>query len=333
MARRPRVRCGAAASWGCRVTSRCKGRPRPNTHVLVGVVVGLVLSATTAGRVHAQELTPRAYWPAPQGTKVAVAGYSYVSWDVLLDPSTPISGVDSKIHTGVLGYLHTISLWGRTANLVAELPYSWGTTSGFVGDTPARRDLSGFGDLGVTLSVNLIGAPTMTPADFQALRADPHPILGASLKVVAPTGHHDADRLVNVSANRWAARLELGTIIPFSPPWLLELHAGTWFLGDDGDYLAGRREQDPIFEAQAHLVRRFKPGFWASLDLNYFTGGRQSIGGEEQTVAQDNSRIGATVAVPFAGRHAVKIGYFTGLRTELGSDANQFLVSYQVLFQ
>jgi len=297
------------------------------------ITATFALSVAWTTTAVAQDLTPRAYWPAPKGTRVAVVGYSYVSGDVLLDPTTPITGVDSKIHTGVLGYLQTFSLWGRTTNVVVELPYSSGTTTGFVGDDPARRDLSGFGDLGVTMSVNLIGAPTMTPADFKALRADPHSILGASLKIIAPTGRYDADRLINVGANRWAARLELGTIIPFSPPWLIELHAGAWFLGDDDDYLAGRREQNPIFEVQAHLVRRFKPGFWASLDLNYFTGGRQTIGGVEQTVAQDNSRIGATVAVPFAGRHAVKIGYFTGLRTELGSDSDQFLVTYQVLFR
>ena len=52
-------------------------------------------------------------------------------------------------------YLQTFSLWGRTANAVVELPYSWGTTRGVLEDTPARRDFSGLGDLGVTLSFNL----------------------------------------------------------------------------------------------------------------------------------------------------------------------------------
>jgi hypothetical protein len=37
----------------------------------------------------AQELTPRFYWPSPRGTKVAVAGYSHVYGDVLMDPSIP----------------------------------------------------------------------------------------------------------------------------------------------------------------------------------------------------------------------------------------------------
>ena len=281
----------------------------------------------------AQELTPRAYWPAPKGIKVAIVGYSHVNGDVLFDPSIPLYGVDSRIRTGILAYLQTFSLWGRTANVVGELPYSWGTTKGLIDDTPARRDFSGFGDLGVTLAVNLLGAPTMTPAEFQALRTDPHPILGASLKVLAPTGRYDSDRLINVGAHRWAAKAELGSVIPLTSRWLLELAAGVWFFADDDDFLPGRREQEPILALQAHLVRRFRPGFWASLDVNYFTGGRQTIGGNRLVDVQHNSRVGGMVAVPFRGRHTVKFGYFVGARTEFGADFDQFLASYQVVFR
>ena len=179
--------------------------------------------------------------------------------------------------------------------------------------------------------MNLLGAPTMTPPEFQALRADPHLILGASLKVLAPTGSYDKDRLINVGANRWAAKLELGSVIPLRPKWLLELAAGTWFFTDDDDFLVGKREQEPIYAFQFHLVHRFKPGFWVSLDANYFTGGRQTIGGNELVDVLHNSRIGAMIAVPFRGRHAIKFGYFIGARTEYGSDFDQFLLSYQVV--
>lgn len=305
---------------------------------LDGCGIGAMLAASVmavcsawAPQIAAQDLTPRAYWPAPEGTKVAIAGYSQVSGDVLFDPSIPIFGVDSKIRSAIVGYLQTFSLWGRTANAVVELPYSWGTTRGILEDTPARRDFSGLGDLGVSLSVNLLGAPSMTPADFQALRAAPRPIVGASVKVLAPTGRYDHQRLINVGANRWAARLELGSIVPLHRKWLLELDAGVWVFTDDDDYLPGTREQDPIYNFQAHLIHRFSPGFWASLDANYFIGGRQTIGGDELVDMQRNSRIGAVVVVPFGGRHAIKAGYFFGVRTEFGGDFDQLLVTYQVL--
>ena len=73
------------------------------------------------------------------------------------------------------------------------------------------------------------------------------------------------------------------------------------------------------------------PGFWASFDANFFYGGRQTIDGRELVDVQQNSRIGGTLVVPFKGRHAVKLGFATGIFTEFGTDFDQYLVSYQVL--
>jgi len=95
------------------------------------VCIALFVSIT---EVAAQELTPRFYWPAPEGAKVAVLGYSRSVGDVLFDPSTPLFEVDSDIHTTVLAYMQTFGIAGRTANVLAELPYSWGTTKGYVGE-------------------------------------------------------------------------------------------------------------------------------------------------------------------------------------------------------
>ena len=277
----------------------------------------------------AQDLSPRFYWPAPKGTQVLVFGYLYSSGDVLMDPSQPTYGVDSRISTCFFSYLQTLNLWGRTANLVVEVPYSWGTTKGLLFEESARRDFSGFNDLGLTLEVNVLGAPTMDALAYQNLREDPHPILGASVKVLVPTGQYDKDRLVNIGTNRWMARAELGSVIPLGSGWLLEFEAGVWFFGDDDDFLQGKREQEPIFAMEAHVVKRFKPGFWLSLEANYFIGGRQTVGGDQLGDVQRNSRFGATLVVPFRGRNSIKASYNRGVVTEFGTDFNNYLVSYQ----
>ena len=293
------------------------------------ILAVLSLSATTGA---AQELTPRAYWPAPKGARVAVVGYMYSFGDVATDPSLPIFGVDSNINTGFVAYFQTFSLWGRTSNILVELPYSWGTTVGTLEGEPARRDFSGIGDLGVTLSVNLLGAPTMNLEQFQELRSNPHPILGASVKVLAPTGHYEPDKLINVGANRWAIKADLGYMIPLAPKWLLEGELGAWLFGDNDEFLGVTREQTSVIAAEIHLVRRFRPGFWAALDLNFYTGGHSTIGGEKRADLQRNSRFGATVAVPLGGRHAIKMSYSIGVVTESGGDFDVFLLNYQVVF-
>ena len=295
--------------------------------VLIWVGLGLF---TVAGG--AQELSPRAYWPTPKGTKVAILGFSYSSGDVAVDPSLPVDGVDSRITAALAAYVQTFSLWGRTTNFIVEVPYNKGTTEGELLGDAKRSDFSGMGDLALTVSVNLIGAPTMTPADFQELRANPRPIFGVSFKVKMPTGKYDSEKLINIGGNRWAFKGEMGYTFPIRPRLLLELELGAWAFGNNYEFLGGTREQAPIVAAEIHLIRRFRPGFWGSLEWNYYTGGRTTVNGVLRADLERNSRIGGTLVVPTVKRQAVKIGYSTGVVTTSGGDYEIVLVSYQVAF-
>ncbi len=265
-----------------------------------------MLMASAIKTADAQELSPRAYWPAPKGTKVAVLGYSYSFGDVLTDPSLPITGMDSRIHVGLAAYLQTLNVFGRTANFLIEIPYIIGNSKGALFGGPKSRDISGIADIGITLSANLFGAPSMNPEEFQELRRNPHPILGASLKVLVPTGVYETDKLINVGANRWAVKTELGYMIPLENKWLLEIEAGAWFFTDNDEFLGVTMEQYPVFAGELHLVRRFKPGFWAALDLNFFAGGRSTVGGKLSADLQRNSRIGGTIVYPVRRSPCIK---------------------------
>jgi len=280
----------------------------------------------------AQELTPRAYWPAPKGTIVAVLGYKYSFGDILTDPSIPVFGVDSKIHVAYVGYIQTFSLFNRTTNLLIELPYTWATTSGFFltpdSEIPDTRVMSGIADFGITFSINIFGAPTMDLKGFQELRSNPCQIFGASLKILLPTGAYEEDKLINIGSNRLAFKPELGYIIPIQEKWLLELELGMWIFTDNAEFLDQTRKQDPIFASQFHLIRRFKPGFWAAFNANYYWGGSSNLSDED---FQRNSKIGITMAYPFESRHVVKLGFSMGLITETGENFKSFLLAYQIL--
>jgi hypothetical protein len=292
---------------------------------LVGLLCGLWFTDSIA-----QELTPRLFWPTPKGTKVLVAGYSYSAGGLFFDYSIPIEDADSTINTGILAYTQTLGLFGRTSNILLNLPYSEGTAKGLLLGDPVKTDFSAFGDLGVTLNVNLKGAPTMNREDFMAFRANPQPIIGTSLKVVFPTGNYDSDKLINVGSNRWAARFKLGAVLLLKPTWLLELSVSASWFGDDDDFLMGKKEQDPIYALETNLIKRIRPGLWASLDVTFWEGGRQTINGDPLSDAHRNVKLGGTFVFPFLGHHAVKIGYANGVITRYGNDFDQFLLSYQV---
>ena len=288
-----------------------------------------------SGGLFAQELTPRAYWPAPKGTQVVTLGYSHVSGDIVPDPSLPISGVDSKIDTLNFAYLRTTSLWGRTANLVLSLPYSNGDTTGDgnFGEN-LTREYNGAGDASVTLSVNFIGAPTMTPMEFAALRRDPKLIVGGSIKLVAPTGDYESDKLINVGANRWAMKAELGLIVPLRPNWLLEAGLGSWFFEDNDDFFNGHtREQDSVTAIQAHLIRTFNSsGVWLSLDATYYEGGRSTVDDRRLDDLQRDSKLGFTLYYPLRRQDVVKIGYTLGSVNDSDEDFDVLVLTYSHIF-
>jgi len=280
----------------------------------------------------AQELAPRSYWPAPKGTNLLVFGYQYSTGDVVTDPTLPIEGVDSKTHFAQLTYQRTLGLFGRSANIQFNLPYVNGTTEGVVEGEYRQRDISAMSDARILLSINLKGAPSMDRQAFQQLRAKPRTIIGASILIQPPTGAYQPDKFINAGTNRWAAKLGLGLILPLQPKWLLEVDVGTWFFGDNEEFVGSTRQQAPIASAEFHLVKRIRPGFWASLDVNYYRGGRTTVDGQERDDQLRNSRLGGTLVVPFMGHHAIRASYSTGLATNTGGDFNSFSVNYVYLW-
>lgn len=281
----------------------------------------------------AQELSPRIYWPTPVGTHVASVVYSHVSGDAIPDRSLPLTGVDSSIDSMHLGYRHTFNLLDRTTNLTLELPYTDGSTVGTrEEEIDLERQYSGIGDLAATLSINILGAPAMNVQEFQQMRRNPQPVLGASIKLVAPTGKYSSDRLINVGANRWAVKAEMGYITVLRPKWLLETSLGAWFFQDNDDFLGMKKEQKPVLSLQGHLIHRFRAGLWASLDVNYYKGGRSTIGGQRLDDLQQDSKIGATLVFPFASRHSIKMGYSVGSMNDSDEDFATFQIGYLRVF-
>ena len=288
----------------------------------------LSIALLTAGSCLAQEITPRAYWPAPKGTELLVFAYGYQAGDVIASASLPIEDAKSRSNSLVLGYQKTFSLFGRTTNLQFELPFASGSTRANVAGLPARRDVSGMGDIAATLSVNLLGAPSLSPEEFLSFRQNPRPIVGLGLKIVAPTGQYDDDRLVNIGSNRWSARVRLGYIQPLTKLWILELSAGTWFFQDNEEFVSGVRKQKPVTAFDLSLIRRIKPGFWASIDGTHYIGGQTTVNGTDNVDYQRNSRLGFSVAYPFANRHLLKLSFTNDIRTDFGGDYNTFTLSY-----
>jgi hypothetical protein len=124
-------------------------------------------------------------------------------------------------------------------------------------------------------------------------REDPGTIIGASVRIQAPTGKYSSSRLINVGHNRWAFKPQIGLMQPIQRRFLIELALGTWLFTDNKEFLVDQTwSQDPLLSSEFHFVWRIRPAFWASFDVNYFYGGKATLEGVEVPTVQSNSRFG-----------------------------------------
>ena len=95
----------------------------------------------------------------------------------------------------------------------------------------------------------------MSLKEFQSYQQDL--IVGVSLQVSAPTGQYDSSRIVNIGANRWWFKPQLGVSKAIGA-WTLEGTAAVTFFTDNNDFFAGTtRSQDPLYSFQTHAIYSF----------------------------------------------------------------------------
>jgi hypothetical protein len=245
----------------------------------------------------------------------------------------PITDASARVNVQVLSLYHSLRLFGRSANITASLPYGVGNFQGSVIGTHATAYRSGLLDSTLRVSVNLKGGPAMDAREMRQWHQKM--LLGVSLKVVAPTGQYDSTKLLNYGANRWAFKPEVGLSRRWGH-WLVDTYGGAWIYTANHDYFSQSQNvlniqtQNPIGSFEGHFSYDMRPRLWASLDGNFWVGGRTSINGiESPKTLQQNSRIGATVSFPVSKYQSLKFSYNRGDYIRFGGNFDNISVAWQ----
>jgi hypothetical protein len=278
----------------------------------------------------AQELQPRAYVPTPVGLNFISTAYSNNRGGMLFDPSLPVEDSRVNAHLAVLTFGQTLGVAGRTAQIIASLPYVKADLEGNVSGTQEHRYRSGLGDVIVRYAMNICGAPAMDRRQYAAYRQKT--IVGASLTVTAPTGQYDLNRVINIGTNRWSFKPEIGVSRAVGK-WTLEGVAGVSLFTENNRYLGNSvRTQVPLGSLQFHVVRLLPRKMWLAGDWTIYTGGRTQVNGADNPDYQGNTRAGATFGIVVSPRQAVKISYFEGVWTRYGNDVRSIGISYNFIW-
>ena len=272
-------------------------------------------------------MEPRSYSNAPVGLNFLIAGYAYTQGGIAFDTSLPLTNPDLTTSSAVLAYGRVLDLWGKSAKLNVILPYTDLSGSADFAGQPVERNVAGFADPIFKLSVNLYGAPALSLKEFAGYEQDL--ILGASLRVTAPLGQYDDTRVVNLGANRWSFKPELG-ISKALGPWTLEATAAVTLFTDNEDFFGGNdRSQDPLYSLEGHVIYGASSGIWGSLDATYFTGGRTTLNGERGNDLQQNWRLGGTLAFPVDRHNSIKLYASSGVSARTGNDFDLVGIAWQ----
>ena len=283
----------------------------------------------------AQDLAPRAYVITPLHFNSITLTYSFYDGSIDYNGALPVSGATGTYSVPVLSYYHSFSFFSRSANVVASVPYGAGNFQGTGFGAEQHLYRSGLLDSLLRLSVNLKGGPAMPPVKFGKWKQKV--LLGASLKVLAPTGQYDPTKLINWGTNRWSFKPEFGYSQRWGK-WVLDGYFGAWFFTTNPDfwsrnvYYAGTRSQsqNPIGAMEGHLSFDFKQRMWASLDSNFWFGGSTSINGVPNPLTHEtNSRIGGTVSLPISKHQSLKFSYSDGTYIRFGGNYQNVSAAWQ----
>ena len=293
----------------------------------MGAVLCTLVLLFAAVSAFGQQLEPRSYTNTPVGLNFLLAGYGYTEGSIGFDPAVPIEDAQLRTNSAFVGYSRSLAVRGLSGKAAMLVPYTGLEGSARLGDEPQQRQVSGFGDPLVRLSVNFLGAPALSLKDFSGYRQDL--IVGGTLLLSLPLGQYDSSKVVNIGTNRWSVKAELGFSKEWGA-WTVDVAPSVTVFTDNNDFLGGGTvEQDLLYAAQGHLIYGFQSGIWLALDGTIYTGARTRVNGAQQDNEQSNTRLGATIAVPVNRYNSVKLYGSTGTSSRTGTDYDGLGIAWQ----
>jgi hypothetical protein len=278
----------------------------------------------------AQDLAPRAYVITPLQSNAVTLTWAFYQGGLNFTGTVPVVATGSY-NVPIFSYYRSLNFLGRSANIIASLPYGVGTFEAAALGKNRSAYRSGLLDLGIRFSVNLMGGPAMPVQQFSKWKQKT--ILGASLRVIAPTGQYSPTQLINWGINRWAFKPELGYSRRWDN-WVLDGYAGVWFYSmNSADFALPHpapQTQEPIGSLESHLSRDFGRGTWVSLDGNFWWGGVGTLNGiRNPATRQTSSRLGGTAAFRISKHQSIKFSYSGGTYVRFGGDYQNVSVAWQ----
>jgi hypothetical protein len=282
-----------------------------------------------------QDIEPRRWSPLPLKADVMAVGYAHTSGDILFDPLLEAEDVTVKVNSIVVSYIRPFKMGNKAARFDVVLPYVNATWDGLLNGVPSSVRRDGFADPRIRLSVNLTGAPAGTGKELQEYIAA-HPVnttIGVSLAVTLPLGQYFEEKLINLGQNQFVFRPQVGFVHNWRK-WSYELTGSVSFFSKNPNFSNGQNKiLDPIFAVQTHLIKSFKPRYWASMSLAYGLGGQSVVNRQPNNDVRGDVQYGLSFGFPLIKKQGMKVFYIHSETVkDVGSNLNVLGLGWSALF-
>jgi hypothetical protein len=291
-----------------------------------GLVVLAALLCALADDAQAQDLEPRRWSHLPSGLNVIGVGTGRTDGDIFFDPVLRIEDSSFELYGLAASYVRTFDWLGKSSRIDVLVPYANGRWEGLLDGEYASRRRDGLSDPQLRISMNVYGAPALSGREYAEYRRN-NPVnttVGAALSVTLPLGQYNRDWLINLGANRYVIRPQIG-VLHQRHNWQFEVTGSVFLFQDNDDFFQGTRlEQDPLWFIQGHAIYGFKPGWWVSFSGGYAYGGEAYV----NAVAKDNDARSnywaLSLGLQLSARQSLKFAYLTSdthIRAGVNKDA------------
>ena len=283
----------------------------------------------------AQDIEPRRWTNLPLGSNAVGIAYGYTSGEVLFDPLLEIEDASVRAHTGVASYVHPFRIGKKFARVDVLIPFSNARWEGLLQGEGVSTERTGLVDPIVRMSYHLLGPPALNLEQLREYLTE-HPVyttLGASLAVSIPLGQYSDEKLINLGLNQFFFRPQIGVSHNWAR-WSVEFDVSAYiYTNNDNFFNDGTKDQKPLMATQAHLIKRFNSGIWASFSAGYGLGGASRINRLSKDDERSNLLNSASLGFPVGKGQSAKVVYIYGQTlTDVGSNTHSLVLAWSILF-
>lgn len=268
----------------------------------------------------------------PTDLNMVFGYYNRINTNTPIDTSLPIDGLSLDADVYILRLARSFNIAGRNSAIQLLQPYA--DVSASFDDARffnGTKHNGGMGDTQVVLVHNFFGGPALSKEEFA--NWTPETFMTGAVWFTVPNGDYDKNRAINIGANRWVVKPEIGFGTPFGPTWL-EVNTWVSLYGDNDDYLGDNKlEQKPLYAVEGHYSYSINRALWASLDATYSTGGETRINGTDQDNKQANTLLGASMGFMLSPQFGGMVAYSDTVSERTGSpDVNTWTLRLQYVW-